>query len=476
MRWTRHLFQPVDIASLAAFRIALGICLVLHIGAHVWERSPYLDAAAPALHFPYPGLAWVRPMSEDAIQVILVTMLLAAVGILLGLAYRLSCLLYALGAAYLHFMDAARYHNHYYLALLLAFLLTFVPAHATCSLDAWMRRGVRRGTTPCWTVWLLRFQIGIPYLYSGLSKLNSEWLGGSPSIHYWASFVGVHAWVPEIDPLVAARLIAWAGALSDTFMLPLLLWRRTRPLGLALGIAFNLGNVLLFSSPRYPVAMFPWFMLAGLTVFPRPDWPRRLPGPWGAMRPAKVGSPPDLRLGVPPTTYSQRVIVFLLGAYVLVQALVPLRYLLYPGFHLWTEFGRTHAWQMMAATKIARTRFIVTDPATGQTWERTPVGAIDDRRLRNVMRKPALIHRYALHIHEEMAARGIAGVEVRAISFAALNGRKTQRFIDPSVDLIRSPGRWGYFPWVLPFQDQPLPPTPAPAHTRPSLAPAGEGD
>jgi hypothetical protein len=44
-------------------------------------------------------------------------------------------------------------------------------------------------------------------------------------------------------------------------------------------------------------------------------------------------------------------------------------------------------------------------------------------------------------------------VEVYAESFAALNGRPEQRFIDPSVDLAKV--NWSIFPahWILPLED-----------------------
>ena len=60
---------------------------------------------------------------------------------------------------------------------------------------------------------------------------------------------------------------------------------------------------------------------------------------------------------------------------------------------------------------------------------------------------PFMIRTLARHVAEDLRARGVASAEVRAESFAALNGRPLQRLIDPRVDLARPspPG------WILPF-------------------------
>ncbi len=241
-----RLFQPVNIASLAFFRVAFGLCLVFHIVPLAKHDSAFYEAAAPAVRLAYPGLEWIPQMPEDVMRVLLLGMVIAAVGITLGLAYRFSIVFYALGAAYFHFSDAGKFHNNYYLMLLLTVLLVFMPAHGAASVDARLRPSVRRATTPLWTIALLRFQIGIPFLFSGLSKLNGEWLHGLPAIYHWHSFTLAHEWAGTLPPETMALLIAWAGMLMDLSLLPLLLWRRTRLLGFALALLFNL--CLLYTS------------------------------------------------------------------------------------------------------------------------------------------------------------------------------------------------------------------------------------
>src|SRR5437879_5082598 len=76
----------------------------------------------------------------------------------------LFCLIYT----YFFLLDEACYVNHTYLICLFSFLLIFIPANRAVSVDAWLRPRLRSGTTPTWTLWLLRGQMGMVYFYGGV--------------------------------------------------------------------------------------------------------------------------------------------------------------------------------------------------------------------------------------------------------------------------------------------------------------------
>ena len=61
---------------------------------------------------------------------------------------------------------------------------------------------------------------------------------------------------------------------------------------------------------------------------------------------------------------------------------------------------------------------------------------------------PFMVRALARHIAADFSARGVTGVEVRADSFASLNGRPAQRLIDPHVNLaVPTSGDW-----ILPLE------------------------
>ena len=88
-----------------------------------------------------------------------------AVGIALGFFYRICTALFFFGFTYVELLDQTNYLNHYYLISLLSGLMVFLPANRAWSLDAWRKPEIRADTAPAWTLNLLRFQIGIVYVF-----------------------------------------------------------------------------------------------------------------------------------------------------------------------------------------------------------------------------------------------------------------------------------------------------------------------
>ncbi len=108
------------------------------------------------------------------------------------------------------------------------FSWVLVPANRTLSVDAWLRPSLRLQSAPAWSLWLLRFQIGVVYFFAGLVKLSPDWLRGEP-MRYQLS----HATnAPIVSRLFreewAVYAVSYGGLLFDLFVVPLLLWRRTR--------------------------------------------------------------------------------------------------------------------------------------------------------------------------------------------------------------------------------------------------------
>ena len=90
-----------------------------------------------------------------------------AVAIALGWHYRVAIVLFTLGFTYTQLVDVTNYLNHHYLVVLLGALLACLPANAAWSLDARRDPTLARSDVPAWIVWLLRFQVGIVYVFAG---------------------------------------------------------------------------------------------------------------------------------------------------------------------------------------------------------------------------------------------------------------------------------------------------------------------
>ena len=87
---------------------------------------------------------------------------------------------FAIGFTYFFLLERTNYQNHYYLLMLLSWLLTVLPLNRLLSFDAVENPGIRTETAPTWALWLVRFHIGLPYLFGGIAKIDADWLAGEP--------------------------------------------------------------------------------------------------------------------------------------------------------------------------------------------------------------------------------------------------------------------------------------------------------
>lgn len=428
--------SPADIAILAYFRVAFGAIMLWEMwrySSYGWISRYWIE---PSFHFTYFGFEWIRPWPGIGMYIHFGVMALLAFFILLGLWYRLSATLFFLGFSYIFLLEQAHYLNHFYLVCLIAFIMIFLPANRAWALDAWRRPDGRSDWMPNWSLWLLRFQIAVPYFFGGLAKLNSDWLRAQPIESWLASRTDF----PLIGQFFTEKWMvfgfAYGGLLLDLLVVPFLLWRKTRPFAFAAAVLFHLTNARLFS-----IGIFPWFMIAATAVFFNPSWPRQALNLFGlgqrkSARPAKI----ELRSWG----------LVCLAVYVLLQIVLPLRHFIIPGNVSWTEEGHRFAWHMKLRDKDASAMFTLVNTA-GETWEIDPLEHLTARQLSKMSSRPYLILQYAHFLAEEAAAQGHDSVEVRAEVWASLNGRSPQQLIDPTVNLAAQPRTPWAVDWILPL-------------------------
>lgn len=417
--------EPVDAAGVGAFRLLFGLLMagaVVRFVARGWVKELYLD---PPFHFTYLGFDWVRPFSPPGMALLFALMGLSALFVALGAFTRVAAAVFFLTFTYAELIDRATYLNHYYLVSLLAFLFVVLPVGRAFSFDA-RRAGVGAGTVQRWVHVLLRVQIGLVYVFAGLAKLNHDWLFEAQPLRLWLARFGD---LPLVGRLLlepaAAYFTSWAGALFDLFIVPLLLIPKTRKPAYAVAVVFH-GSIWLL----FPIGMFSFLMLTCATLFFEPTWPRAL---IARVRPgAREASPPDSR-AFPAQPLSPQLLAAL-GLYVAVGVAMPLRLLLYPGASSWTEEGFRFAWRVMLTEKTGHVEFEIVDLA-GRRTRLNPRSELTPLQYAMMATQPDMIQQFAHHLARRHEAEGRGRVRVYAHSWAALNGRPSQRLIDPTVDL-----------------------------------------
>lgn len=413
----------------------------LRFMANGWVDTLFIE---PTFFFKYYGFEWVQPLQKAGMYWVFVLMALSALAIMLGLFYRLATILFFLTFTYVELLDLSNYLNHYYLVCLLAFLLIWLPAGSAFSLDNRWFGQKPKTQIPAWMWYLLLFQLSLVYAYAGFAKLNADWLLRAMPLAVW---LPEHSEFPLLGPVFARPLtpylFSWAGALYDLTIPFLLLNRHTRPYAYLGVLIFHGLTGLLFN-----IGLFPYIMSLFTLTFFSEKWHLRFLQRLGYQAPAldrPVQVFPAFRLIGRP----------LLIGYLLLQVLFPLRYLAYPGSVLWTEAGYRFSWRVMLVEKVGHATFYVKDQATGRQTEVENHRFLTDFQEKQLAIQPDFLVQYAhfLKAHYQKQYH-LEDPIVTADVFVALNGRPSQRFVRPEVDLASQRISFAFYDWIIPFKSE----------------------
>ena len=442
----RLTISPVDIASLAAFRIFFGLLMAAAMVRFIskgWVRQLYVE---PSFHFSYPGFEWIRPWPNLWMHAHFIVLALLAVGVACGFFYRICITLFFLGFIYVELIDQTAYLNHYYLISLLSGLMIFLPANRAWSFDALRKPQIRVDVIPAWMLNLLRFQVAVVYIFAGLAKFNSDWLFHAQPLRIWlparSDLMLVGPWLNQVWVAYAA---SWFGAIFDSTIVFFLLNKRTRRPAYAFVILFHVATWMLFN-----IGMFPWIMIVAATLLFPADWPRfwisrisnfvsgKFNLIWMADRckAATIANP----LRVLPGPKRSRSL-WPVALYVMVQLALPLRSFFYSQ-PAWTVSGFNCAWRVMLVEKSGYAEFHAFDPVTGRRWKLSPRDYLTRRQEIMMAQDPYLVRAMARRMATDLREHGFAHVQVQVDSFATLNGRPSQRLINPHVDLAAAKLAW----------------------------------
>jgi hypothetical protein len=457
-RFLSKFFAPVDIAWLVFFRIVFGGVMFVEVCryfAHHWIEV--FNAAN--FHFTYHGFEWVKPWPNAGMHVHFAVLGVAALGVALGFCYRIMATVFFLGFTYVFLLDETRYLNHFYLICLISFLMIFLPAHRAWSIDAWRRPTIRSNMTPQWTLWLMRAQIGVPYIFGGIAKLSSDWLHGEPMRMWLAG----RAKLPVIGPYVHEEWLVYffvlGGLLLDLLIVPCLLWRRTRVPAFCAAASFHLLNAQLFR-----IGIFPWLMLGATFIFFPPDSIRRLSRRFASV--FHVNAARKIPVSETQPSWRPRIaIVAGVAVYLALQGLIPLRHFLYPGDVHWTEEGHRFSWHMKLRTKSGDVSFRLTSPSAGRAWTVDPLMDLSDSAYEKMATHPDMILQYSHRLADQKRREGFPDIQVRAEAMVSLNGRPRRTLIDPGADLAKQSRTLAHAEWILPL-NEPLPQTTPDPHER----------
>lgn len=438
-----NIHRPVHIAPLVTFRITFGAMMLLSIirfWTNGWITSLYVT---PSFYFPLQNMEWVRPLGNIGMHALFALMAVAALLIMLGLFYRAAVVIFFLAFTYVELIDITNYLNHYYFISIVSFLLIWVPANAYYSLD--VRFGLAAGKTqvPAWTIGIFRLQLLMVYFFAGLAKLDHDWLFEAQPMKTW---LPAKSHLPLVGQLMykewVAYFFSWFGACYDLFIAFFLLFRKTRPVAYFFVLAFHIATAVFFPG----IGMFPYVMIVSSLIFFSSGFHLRLLSYLPFFSRTATGTVYTY------TAYARRGILAMLCIHFILQVLLPFRYALYPGRLFWTEEGFRFSWRVMLMEKSGNTFFYVKEPATGKKYEVNNREFLTPLQDKMMSTQPDMMLQYAHHLAKVYAERGVQGPEVYVESYVALNGRRSELYIDSSVNLAAQPFSWRHYQWILPYK------------------------
>ena len=414
--------QQIDNTFLVYFRIAFGFILAWGMMKYFHHDLIWTCFQEPRLLFTYRGFDFVKPLPGYGMNVLFMVIAISAACIAVGFRYRLAATVFFFSFTYMFLLDQSWYLNHFYLICLLGFLLPLIPAERAFSIDALRWKEIRSDTTPRWVLWLLRLQIGVPYFYGGLAKLNPDWLTGEPMRTWLAE--KTHIWVigPFFQEEWCVYAFSYGGLLYDLFIIPLLLWKRTRIPALIFSVMFHVLNHFMFT-----IGIFPWLMLAATFLLFPPFELSRLRF-WKTTTRTDPESQTDFRL----PSFGK----WMLYGFLALQLLLPFRHFLYPGDVAYSREGHCFSWRMKLNNRKYVLKLFVhhadgrVEPVKMYQW----VTQAQKKGFRNLDQ----IQQLALAIRKHHEAIDKQPVEVKGTAIVTVNRREPFDLIRSEVDLSRT--------------------------------------
>lgn len=430
----KWLFQRIDNTGLALWRIAFGLLITIEAFGAILTGWVRVTLVEPEFTFNFIGFDFLQPLPGNGMYFYFILMGCFGLMVLLGYKYRWSMAAYALMWTCVYLMQKTAYNNHYYLMMLLCWVMVFFPASRYLSIDA-KRSGFKKQHMPRWVKVVFIGQLWIVFTYAAIAKIYPAWLDTSvPALFmraksdYW--LVGEllqQTWVHYG--------IAYFGIFFDLLIIPLLLYRKTRLFGFYLSLFFHLFNSFIFQ-----VGIFPYMSIAFAFFFFTPE---SLIKTFKLKRPVFnddiVVVPAYKKLGI-----------FIFSTYLVVQFALPLRHWFFQDDVLWTEEGHRLSWRMMLRSRSGHLIYWVEDKATGERNNYPYQQMLSKKQRRSVKSKPDFIWQMAQRIKKLEAEKG-NDIAIYVNCKVKINDGSYYDFIDPEVDLASE--QWQHFKhhdWILP--------------------------
>jgi len=443
--------SQTNAAPLAVFRISFGILMcisIIRFWSKDWIELLYI---IPNFHFSYYGFEWVKPLGIYTYLLFLICGI-AAFSVAIGYKYRLSILVFFLSFTYIELMDKTTYLNHYYFVSVVSFIMLFLPCNAQFSIDAITSKKSYKMVSN-WTIDSLKLILGIVYLYAGLTKINSDWLLKAMPLKLWLKskydlpFVGQTIMQQDWFHF----FMSWGGMFYDLSIPFLLIFKKTRSFAFFLVVVFHIATRILF-----PIGMFPYIMIISTIIFFDAKVHQQILAFIERILKIFKIKKQNLDKSIVQIEHykGQKLSRAIIFTFLLLQLLIPWRYLLYPGEVFWNEQGYRFSWRVMLMEKKGSSVFKIKNLKNNSFFYVNNDDFLSDVQQKQMSFQPDMILEYGHYLGNHFKSQGHQNIGVFVESYVSLNGRLSQQFIDPSANLMELKDTFKHKYWINPLQDE----------------------
>lgn len=414
------LFKKRDIRQLAFLRIIIGFWFFVDVVSMLvsgYVKEAYVEAK---MNFAFYGFEWIQPLPGQGMYWLFIVLSILAIGITSGYQFRISLGLFLIGFTYVFMCDIVYTLNKFYLFIILGVVLFFTDAHKSITIDS---RANQLKAIDNWQILIFQILFGLIYTFSGISKINLDWLIHAEPLMLFYKHKIPFKWLPNDLYTFLVFTFTYCGVLFDLSIIWLLSFRKTNLIANILQALFHLLNfsILFIGSLSLFSILITWLL------FPT-EWIKR-----------KLNFTTKTFLNTNRSTTSDKYISIVLVIFLFINIIIPLRHFIVGTEVNWTEKGHRFSWRLMTRAKQGSSaNFTVVDNETGYITNINERALLTNRQYRKMAAETDLIIAFAQYLkfqyEEKLNHRNIS---VYATVQTKLNGRKRDLLIDPKLDLAK---------------------------------------
>jgi hypothetical protein len=198
----------------------------------------------------------------------------------------------------------------------------------------------------------------------------------------------------------------------------------------------------------FQIGMFPYIMILSTLIFFSEEFHNRILGKFPMKN--RFSNDADINSQ---NFQTPQWIPGIIALYVALQIILPFRHIVYAGSVFWNEQGYRFSWRVMLMEKAGYTQFKIRDRSGSKTEWVNNSEYLTPNQEKMMSTQPDMILQFAYYLQKIYANKGFEDPQIFCTSKVTLNGRRSQTFVNPDIDLMTTDRSTAVEKWLAPAPD-----------------------